>query len=339
MKKQQNSQPAVAIVVPVYNIEEYISECIESILNQTYRNFRLFLIDDATPDNSGIICDQYAKKDQRITVIHKKQNAGLPAARASGVSVARRARLNYISFIDGDDYVRKQYISTLMKAFSNREVDISISGYYSNIRDKDAIRLSEQRSLNGKALNTRSLLKHMLVNWRDDGIMTMWGKIFKTELFNDMDFPTFNLGEDQAVMYKVYYKATKAVFYSKQIYHYRIREGSLTTAASSYNKVADILSLIKDCHMFFSDEKTLAAEKNIYLSTLLWWAFTILAGVQDANKNQIHKINNSMRSAANNFVDAKTLPFKARTKLFLVKRLPLSLAKFLLSVKNVVKSK
>ena len=101
----------VSIIVPIYNVEQYISKCIESILAQTYRDFELILVDDGSPDMCGTICDEYARTDSRVYVIHQ-ENKGLSAARNAGISLAKG---EYISFIDGDDYVEKDFFERIIR--------------------------------------------------------------------------------------------------------------------------------------------------------------------------------------------------------------------------------
>lgn len=128
----------IGVIVPVYKVEKYIAECIESILAQTYTNFRLILVDDGTPDNAGKICDEYAKKDSRITVIHQ-ENAGVTRARARGVEEAKDCE--FITFVDGDDNISKEAMGLLMSQIKNN-TDIVISavkGYDYNIGDRKSV--------------------------------------------------------------------------------------------------------------------------------------------------------------------------------------------------------
>ena len=112
----------ISVIVPIYNVEKYLTKCIESIINQTYKNLEIILVDDGSPDKSPIICDEYAKKDNRIKVIHKK-NGGLSDARNYGMSLATG---EYISFIDSDDYVTDDYIMTLYSLIENMSVKFQL---------------------------------------------------------------------------------------------------------------------------------------------------------------------------------------------------------------------
>ena len=112
----------ITIVVPVYKVEKYIDRCVTSILNQTYKNLQIILVDDGSPDNCGKICDEYAKKDNRIEVIHK-ENGGLSDARNAGINIAKG---KYIAFVDSDDYVSNDYIEYMYKILKKENAKISI---------------------------------------------------------------------------------------------------------------------------------------------------------------------------------------------------------------------
>ena len=113
-------QPLISVIVPCYNVEEYLPKCIESILNQTYRNLEILLVDDGSPDNCGRICDEYAAKDSRIRIIHKK-NGGLSDARNAALDVMTG---EYVTFIDSDDYVSDDYVEYLYKIIKESGVKI-----------------------------------------------------------------------------------------------------------------------------------------------------------------------------------------------------------------------
>ena len=115
----------ISIVLPIYNVENYIEKCMESVLNQTYKNIEIILVDDGSPDNCPIICDQYVKEDNRVKVVHK-ENGGLSDARNAGIKVANG---DYITFIDSDDYVDKDYVEFLYNTIEETDADIAIGGH------------------------------------------------------------------------------------------------------------------------------------------------------------------------------------------------------------------
>ena len=124
-------EPLITVIVPVYNVEKYINRCIESIINQTYKNLEILFVDDGTPDNSAKICQDYADKDSRITVLHKK-NGGLSDARNFALDVMKG---EFVTFIDSDDYVSIYYIENLYNSLSKDNADMSISWFENVFED------------------------------------------------------------------------------------------------------------------------------------------------------------------------------------------------------------
>ncbi len=122
----------ISIIVPVYKVEKYLKKCVDSILAQTFSDFELILVDDGSPDNSGRICDDYAKKDARVRVVHK-QNGGLSSARNAGIEVAKG---KYLGFVDSDDYIAEDMYELLYKAIIKEEADLSICGIYDVYEEK-----------------------------------------------------------------------------------------------------------------------------------------------------------------------------------------------------------
>lgn len=198
----------IGVIVPVYKVERYIAECIESILAQTYTKFRLILVDDGTPDNAGKICDEYAKKDKRITVIHQ-ENAGVTRARARGIDEADNCK--YITFIDSDDAVTNDYLQTLLDAMSD-DIDIVINYTYAN---NITMSINEYRTRLLTELGTQ---------------LAPWGKLFRKKLFNEhtLAIPrSIIIAEDLIMNIRLSFNTEKDVrICNKEIYKYRIRKDS-----------------------------------------------------------------------------------------------------------------
>ena len=200
-------QGLIGVIVPVYKVEKYIAECIESILAQTYTNFRLILVDDGTPDNAGKICDEYAKKDLRITVIHQ-ENAGVTRARARGVEEAEDCE--FITFVDGDDTIPVESIQTLIE-FMDEDIDIVTGGF----QERDNI---PQYHLNKK--------EYILKLFSAEIPQAPWGKIFRKALFNKeiFEIPSYiTVGEDMIMNIRIAANSTRNIIFTKsKIYNYRI---------------------------------------------------------------------------------------------------------------------
>ena len=118
-------KPLISVIIPIYNVENYLAKCVNSVIDQNYKNLEIILVNDGSPDNCGSICDEYAQKDNRIVVIHKK-NGGLSDARNAGLKISTG---DFITFVDSDDYVNKDFISTLVSLIQDFEADIAISPF------------------------------------------------------------------------------------------------------------------------------------------------------------------------------------------------------------------
>ena len=206
----------IGVIVPVYKVEKYIAECIESILAQTYTKFRLILVDDGTPDNAGRICDEYAKRDSRITVIHQ-ENAGVTRARARGVEEANGCE--WITFVDSDDTITPDALQTL-HSFTNKSVDIVLSAI-------------DESYIPPKENLTNVEYRHFAVK-NEYYIGTAWGKLIKKTLLNDFVFKIpawIKVHEDTIMNIRIAFNAKNSVsFCQKKIYNYRYNEsGAMQT--------------------------------------------------------------------------------------------------------------
>ena len=219
----------VGVVVPVYGTEKYIANCIESIIKQTYTNFRLILVDDATPDNAGVICDEYAKKDKRITVIHQL-NTGVSRARANGVAIAEDC--DFITFVDSDDSITIDALQIMVSAMTS-EVDMVISYRVANIPE---IKPIDKPQITTKEY--RELLLHEKFS------CAPWGKLFRRTLFDEtvFDIPReIFVGEDMLMNIRISYKTAKSINVIRHdIYNYNIYDGN-TTKRFVANPEYDIL--------------------------------------------------------------------------------------------------
>lgn len=226
----------VSIIVPVYNVEEYLVECVDSILAQTYRNIEILLIDDGSTDSSGRICDEYALKDSRIRVIHQ-ENAGLSAARNTGlVSMTG----SYVIFVDSDDCLEKQFVALLHEQAKTYNADIAVTDYYRY----DAQTGMFYFGMTGQEVCIMDFGGYMdKVFSSATSFVTAWGKLFSTKLFfgsHTVAFPDGHLAEDKFVTYLLALKAKRIVYIPGANYHYRLRENSITKNSQS------LLRLVED---------------------------------------------------------------------------------------------
>ena len=169
----------ISVIVPVYNTEKYLHRCIDSILAQTYTDFELLLINDGSTDESGEICDEYAKKDSRIVVIHKV-NEGVSIARNTGI---KRSSSKYITFIDSDDYIANDMIEQLYIALHNTESDISVCNFQSKLP------LDADNDFKVKTYSSMQALKEILIERKF--CTSACAKLYKTKLFSNVFFARF----------------------------------------------------------------------------------------------------------------------------------------------------
>lgn len=206
----------VSIVVPVYGVEKYIDECVKSLQNQTYENLEILLVDDGGKDRSAEICEQYAAKDSRIKVIHKK-NGGAASARNVGIDAATG---EYICFIDGDDLIEKDYVMHLWTALKEADADISECGlYYMTKVDKSPIEIEEL----GVA-DRNEYLKRFTRQWT---CALMTNKLFKRSVVGDVRFEEGHCIDDEFFTYLVVINSRSVVSTNVPLYYYRIRSSSV----------------------------------------------------------------------------------------------------------------
>lgn len=233
----------VSVIVPVYNVEKYLSRCIDSIINQTYKNLEIILVDDGSPDRCGDICDQYAIKDSRIKVIHKK-NGGLSDARNAGINLAKG---DYITFIDSDDWIHPKYIETLYDLVKKHNADISVCNF---IRTTSEDHNDEISLIDVIAFNKYEALEQFTDKYYVQMVIAC-GKLYKKDLFHNVRFPVGRIHEDEFTTYKLIYNANKIVFTTTPLYYYWQREDSIMGSGFNINHRLDALDAFIERAEFF----------------------------------------------------------------------------------------
>lgn len=224
VKSKELTDKLLSIIVPVYNVEKYISECMDSLLKQTYSNIEIILIDDGSKDKSGDICDYYARKNSCIKVIHKK-NAGVSAARNDGLQVARG---EYISFVDSDDVIADDIYSTLIDKIERTSSDCACCTYF-NFDEKRVKSVEAQF----QGICTGNKAFEVLLE-EPAYTVVIWNKVFKREvLCLDKECLLFEegvtMGEDELWLSRVLCNTkNKMAFVNKPLYYWRRRENSAT---------------------------------------------------------------------------------------------------------------
>ena len=214
----------ISIVVPVYKVEKYLKKCVNSLINQTYKNLEIILVDDGSPDNSGMICDEFLELDKRVKVLHK-ENGGLSDARNEGIKLATG---DFILFVDSDDYLELDGCQNLVDVIKNTKADVV--SFNLNIVDENG---SSYDNLPYCYDNTKKII-HM--NYNNAIIDTIYrkhirfeacSKIYKSDIFDDIEFPVGMLAEDFAIFESVIKKSKKLVYFDNNIYNYLQRSDSI----------------------------------------------------------------------------------------------------------------
>ena len=210
----------ISVIVPVYNVEQYLERCVDSIINQTYTNLEIILVNDGSTDNSGKLCDELAKKDERIRVIHK-ENGGLSDARNRGID---ESESDLVGFIDSDDYIDSDMYEVLLKNLNDTDADLSMCALYdvynntpeAQVINKETWKLSSEQAI--KMVMEAKILSVTAVN-----------KLYRKSLFTDLKFEVGKIAEDAFIMIKLLDKCEKIVATNEKKYYYVHRENSITT--------------------------------------------------------------------------------------------------------------
>jgi len=219
--------PKVSVVVPVYKVEDYLSRCVDSILEQTFCDFELILVDDGSPDRSGYICDYYALNDNRVKVIHK-QNGGLSSARNCAIEwIFSNSDSEWITFIDSDDWLHKDYLKLLVNSALNTGADISICRFVrTEYFDKNEV----SSDINEKIIFYNS--EKFFMEHNVEAIIAC-AKLYKRKFFSDIRYPEGRLHEDEFTTYKILFQCKDICFVDEVLYYYFINPESITSGNSS----------------------------------------------------------------------------------------------------------
>ena len=207
----------ISVIVPVYNVESYVAECIESIQNQTYMNLEIILVDDGSKDMSGDICDQYAAYDERIKVIHQ-ENGGLSAARNTGIEAANG---DYISFVDSDDYIGLTLFEDMLQLLKEYDLDII---EFTAFRDKSGDIIEGCNDGQLEIYSKEDALRLAM----HDCFVAAWSKLYKRSTIGDVRFPVGRKFEDTATSYLYVANANRVGHINRCYYYYRLNPNSIT---------------------------------------------------------------------------------------------------------------
>ncbi len=259
-------KPEISVIVPVYNIENYLWPCLESLKRQTFSNIEVLLVDDGSVDGSGRICDQAARKDNRFRVIYQ-DNQGLSKAREAGV---RQARGEWIMFVDGDDWVTEDFCLRALLGVRKSNADICIFEFFEVWQTRPYCQDHQAMTLSGMVDRDQA----MALLAGSQILDYLWNKIYKRSLLADLDFPDCRLLEDMRSSCRIFNRASRFYLLPDRLYYYRRRKGSLTNNLSGPRESKEVLLASYDKYRYISracpgaeeamDQLLLSRELNYY---------------------------------------------------------------------------
>ena len=252
-------KPLVSIVVPVYNVKDYLGKCLESLARQSYEKIEIIVVDDGSTDWSGEICDEFARGEKRARVFHKK-NGGLSSARNYGI---KKATGEYICLVDSDDWVRKDFVAKMVRAVLKDDADVVVCGYNEVV--------PEQRVLSGAEATVKLLTE------QENMEIIAWNKMYRRDLFDDVSYPEGENYEDTLTTYKLLSKAGKVAYAGESLYVYRERGGSIMKEGKKEEKLRAREKAAREAMEYFKGQADLREASEIAMLTakLAWVDFAI----------------------------------------------------------------
>lgn len=293
----------ISIIIPVYKVEKYLARCIDSILQQTYSNLEIILVNDGSPDNCGNICDEYSKKDSRITVIHK-ENGGVSSARNMGLKVAKG---KYIGFVDSDDYIELDMFEKLYKILKKNEAQLSVCNIYG--KNEDKLEIYDNKQFIEIIFDQNGPQGYLCNKLYDKSVIDKFNLILDENI---------HICED--LLFNVNYleKIKKVVYIHEGFYHYVENSSSATKKMFATKRWTTLLdSYIAMEPQFKNYEQKLY---DLYLSELLWAAVRVRTEMQISKvkyPDVIKKYRNIIKTKRKQFLKSKNISLKIKIKIIL----------------------
>ncbi len=316
----------VSVIIPVYNVQDYLIRCVESILNQSYRNIEIILVDDGSTDNSPVLCDGLAKRDNRITVLHQA-NAGVSAARNAGIDIAEG---DFVAFVDSDDFAQPDMLETMISGFSDG-VDIVRCAYRKYFDDKSTADVTDARET---ILESQDYLNIM---FSDEALNSnCWCKMYRKSVIDGIRFPiSYKVGEDNYFNYQVVKNANKVHVCSKIVYNYYINQESATNGDGSTEGWLQNIKLHSEIFDTERENKKICDTIALAFSSWLLAFYFVLIKNNDLNTEYFLEVNRIMNKYFKILIHTN-LPQKTKIKLVFAKYFRpvyIRMLKFVLSTK------
>ena len=231
----------LSIIIPVYNVEKYLEICLDAVLRQSFQDFEVILVDDGSTDSSPALCDEAAKRDARIRVIHQK-NRGLSAARNAGLDIAEG---EWIGFIDSDDYPMPEMYEKLLDAAEENHADVALCNYFRVNEEDQKIEQSETQISKGVLNREKALRKALNVVFQ-----IACNKVYRRQIFENLRYPTGKFNEDFFLVTEIYSRAQRVACVEDALYAYRVTSGSIMQKKKTL-KNYDVVEASDKCFQFY----------------------------------------------------------------------------------------
>ena len=319
----------ISVVVPIYKVEPYLRKCVDSILNQTYQNLEVILVDDGSPDNCGAICDEYARKDPRVKVIHK-ENGGLSDARNAGMEIMTG---QLVAFVDSDDWIEPQMYQRLYELMMRFDADMAFGGVADDVVENGVVRTLKTSDYGQTPVEedrVSAIRRYFHGSW------AAWDKLYRVELLNGIRYPVGEINEDEAIVLHLLDRCERVCYTNEVLYHYmkRVDGSSITTAAFSPKKLAwakhckDNLEFIRENYPQL--ELDAAAR---YRSSLLW-ALREIALSEGVYDEEVRQLKHQMRAHKALFAKAAYKNSSEQFSYLMMQKMPFPAVKAILRLRH-----
>ena len=299
----------ISVIVPIYNVEKYLERCVNSILNQTYKNIEIILVDDGSPDKCPQICDEYKNMDSRVKVIHK-ENGGLSDARNYGLSIATG---KYVSFVDSDDYIHEETYEKMIKALELQNADIVSCGI-NHVYDNKI----ESINIEQKIYDDESAIENLIIGKNLN--QTVWNKIYKKNVIDNILFEKGKINEDDFWTYKVFSNSKKIITLNDCLYYYVHRESSIMGQGYSIKNLDGLEARYKQ-YKFMKDNYPnlvfISKKAAFFYGLFLYQKFLVNKSIEKTSFLCIEKYLENLTFSKN---EIKNLTYKERIWIFLSKK-------------------
>ena len=280
----------ISVIVPIYKVEKYLKKCVDSLLVQTYKNLEIILVDDGSPDNCSVICDQYALMDSRVKVIHQK-NSGLSAARNTGIKIAKG---EFIAFVDSDDYIAPNMYEEMFKLISRADAELAICNVQ-KVDEKGKI-LDSDWTVESRVYDKKEIFQKL------NGLnavyyITAWNKLYRRELFSTILFPVGKIHEDEFIIHEIFDKCNRIVSTDSIYYFYLQRDGSIMSNRKSVKSLDGVEALYN--RFYFYNEHEELCKYKINTARNMWNIYSRIEGISisiEADRKRIKESKNMLKS-------------------------------------------